>query len=312
MPRAGRTILLLCKLMLPISLGVGMLRWSGALEAIGKTLAPVMAVVHLPGEAAVPLVTGLLAGIYALLGAMAMIPLDPMAVTVLGAMALVAHNLIIETAVQDRTGTPWWWILLVRLGASLLVGILVSWSLQALQSHGLPALWLRVVPSTANTAVPASGGLGQFLAGWTWEAFRLMAKIILVVSAMMIGTEWIRSRGHLERLEQGVRPLLYILGLSRTVAFPWLMAQILGVTFGGGLLIEEMKIRAIEEKDVRALQTSIGISHSVFEDTILLAAVGASMFWIIVPRIVVAIVLVRLIRPLRWGLRRRPATAGTP
>lgn len=311
LPRAGRTILLLCKLMLPISLGVGLLRWTGALEAIGRVLAPAMAVFHLPGEAAVPLVTGYLAGIYALLGAMAMIPLEPAAVTVMGAMALIAHNLIIETTVQDRTGTPWWWMLLVRFLASMIVGLIVAWSLAALQSHHLPALWLRFVPSEARTAVPTAGGLGHFLAGWSREAFRLMLKITLVVTAMMIGTEWIRARGYLERLERGVRPLLSFLGLSRTVAFPWLTAQILGVTFGGGLLIEEMKVRLIEEKDVRALHTSIGISHSLFEDTILLAAVGASTFWIIVPRLLLAVVMVRLIRPVPWGLRRRPAVDGT-
>ena len=118
LPRALRTVLLLCKLMLPISLAVGLLRWTGLLQDIGRVLAPAMELFHLPGEAAVPLVTGYLAGIYALLGAMAMIPLEPAAVTVMGAMALVAHNLIIETAVQDRTGTPWWWMLLVRLLAS--------------------------------------------------------------------------------------------------------------------------------------------------------------------------------------------------
>jgi hypothetical protein len=311
LPRAGRTILLLCKLMLPISLGVGLLRWTGALEAIGRVLSPAMAVFHLPGEAAVPLVTGYLAGIYALLGAMAVIPLEPTAVTVMGAMALVAHNLIIETTVQDRTGTPWWWMLLVRIFSSLVVGLIVAWSLTALQARHLPALWLRFIPSEAHTSVPAAGGFWPFLAGWSREALRLMGKIILVVTAMMIGTEWIRSRGYMEKLERAVRPLLSFLGLSRTVAFPWLTAQILGVTFGGGLLIEELKVRTIEEKDVRALHTSIGISHSVFEDTILLAAVGASVFWIIVPRLLVAVVMVRLVRPVPWGLRRRPAADGT-
>jgi spore maturation protein SpmB len=310
LPRAGRTIVLLCKLMLPISLGVGLLRWTGALAAIGRVLAPAMAVFHLPGEAAVPLVTGYLAGTYALLGAMAMIPLDPAAVTVMGAMALVAHNLIIESAVQDRTGTPWWWMLLVRLFSSLIVGILVAWSLTVLQARHMPALWLRFVPTEAQTAVPATGGFGQFIAGWSREALRLMAKIVLVVTAMMIGTEWIRARGYLEKLERAVRPVLSLLGLSRTVAFPWLTAQILGVTFGGGLLIEEMRVRVIAEKDVRALHTSIGISHSVFEDTILLAAVGASVFWIVVPRLVVAVVMVRLVRPVPWGLRRRPPVSG--
>jgi spore maturation protein SpmB len=311
-PRAGRTILLLCKLMLPISLGVGLLRWTGALEAIGRVLGPAMAVFHLPGEAAVPLVTGYLAGTYSLLGAMAMIPLDPSAVTILGAMALVAHNLIIESTVQDRTGTPWWWMLIVRLVSSMVVGLVVAWSIAALQSAHVGALWLRFVPAEAHTAVPTAGDFLHFLAGWAREAYRLMLKIIIVVTAMMIATEWIRARGYLEVLERAVRPLLSFLGLSQTVAFPWITAQILGVTFGGGLLIEEMKVRRIEEKDVRALHTSIGISHSVFEDTILLATIGASVFWLVVPRLIVAVIMVRLIRPLRWGLRPRPAVDVAP
>jgi spore maturation protein SpmB len=311
LPRAGRTILLLCKLMLPISLGVGLLRWTGALAAIGRVLAPAMDLFHLPGEAAVPLVTGYLAGIYALLGAMAMLPLEPTAVTIMGAMALVAHNLIIETTVQDRTGTPWWWMLLVRLLTSMVVGLIVASSLAALQARDVPALWLRFVPAAAHTSVPTAGGFGHFLAGWSREAMRLMVKIILVVTAMMIGTEWIRMRGYMEKLEHAVRPLLSFLGLNRSVAFPWLTAQILGVTFGGGLLIEEMKVRSIQQRDVRALHTSIGISHSVFEDTILLAAVGASMFWIIVPRILMAVVVVRLVRRIPWGLRNRVVSEGS-
>lgn len=92
------------------------------------------------GRQTVPLVTGYLAGIYALRDAMAMIPLEPTAMTVMGTMALVAHNLIIEATAQDRIGTPWWWMLFVRLVSSRIAGLIVAWSQTALPSRHLPAL----------------------------------------------------------------------------------------------------------------------------------------------------------------------------
>lgn len=310
LPRAGRTIFLLARLMLPISLGVALLRWTGWLERLAAIGEPLMALFRLPGEAALPLLTGWLAGIYALLGAMAMLPLAPEAVTVLGAMALVAHNLIIESSVQDRAGTPWWWVLAARLVASFLVGAAVAWSIAGLEALRLPGLWLRFVPASSQTAVPAGGGLAAFLVGWGEEALRLMVKVVLVVTAMMIATEWMRAAGWLERLERSVGPLLRALGLRRRVAFPWVTAQVLGVTFGSGLLIEELRERQLDSREVRALHTSIGINHSLLEDTILLAAVGASVFWIVVPRVAMAAWIVRATERLPWGLRPRPESAG--
>jgi len=314
LPRAGRTILLLARLMLPISLGVALLRWTGMLERLGAICAPAMALFRLPGEAAVALLSGYLAGIYALLGAMAMLPLSATSVTILGAIALVGHNLIIECAVQDRAGTPWWWMLGARVLTSLLVGACVAWSLAALEALGMPALWPRNLPAAGRTAVPVAGSLLTMLAGWGREASLLMLKVVLVVTAMMVATEWMRQAGWIRRMERGALPILRLLGLRERVAFPWLTAQILGVTFGSGLLIEELRERQIGARDVRALHTSIGISHSLLEDTILLVTVGASLFWIIVPRIVAASLAVRLSEPLPWGLRSRdraPAPGGS-
>jgi hypothetical protein len=257
----------------------------------------------------VPLVTGFLAGIYALLGAAAMLPLSPEAITILGAIALVAHNLIIESSVQDRAGTPWWWMVGVRLVASLVAGLCVAWSIAALQALQVPALWLRCVPASAHTAVPAAGSFTAFLVGWGREALALLAKIMLVVTAMMIATEWIREIGLMTKLERLAQPVLRWLGLSERVAFPWLTAQLVGVTFGSGLLIEEVRERNVPPREVRALHTSIGINHSLIEDTLLLATVGASLFWIVVPRVLLSALMVRLTAPLQSGLRSAQAWA---
>jgi spore maturation protein SpmB len=306
LPRAGRTIALLLKLILPTSLVVGLLRWSGALVVIGRLLSPALGIFRLPGEAAVALVSAWLGGIYALVGAMAVMPLDPAEITVLCAMALVAHNLIVECTVQDRSGTPWWWMLPVRLLSSALVGLVVAWSIAGLQWLHAPALWLRFIPTSRHTLVPESGTFSDFLIGWSGEASRLAIKLILIVTAMMIATEWIRGSGVMRRLEQACRPVLRFMGLSDSVAYLWLTGQILGVAYGAGLLIEELRQRPhYDARDVRGLHTSLGINHSVFEDTVLLAAVGASLFWITVPRILCAALVVRSIHPLPLGLRRR-------
>lgn len=304
LPRAGRTIRLLLKLILPISFGVGLLRWSGLLASIGQVLGPGMAVFRLPGEAAVALVSGALAGIYALAGAMAVLPLSAGDITILSAIALVAHNLIVECTVQDRAGTPWWWMLIVRLACGAVVGLVVAWSIAGLEWLHAPALWLRFVPGSPHTLVPESGTFGDFVIGWARQASSLVIKMVLIVTAMMIATEWIRSAGIMARLERSCRPALRLLGLADPVAYPWLTAQLLGVAYGAGLLIEEFRDNGgYRPWDVRALHTSIGISHSLFEDTVILAALGASLFWIIVPRILIAALAVRIVKPVPWGVR---------
>jgi spore maturation protein SpmB len=308
LPRAVRTIGMLLKLILPVSFAVGLLRWSGALAVIGRIVAPGMSLFHLPGETAVALLSGLLGGIYALIGAMAMMPLTPAQLTVVSAIALVAHNLIVECTVQDKAGTPWWWMLIVRLLCAALVGLVVSSGIAALEAMHAPALWLRLVPVAHQPQVPEAGSILTFLVGWLREAAKTVLKVSLIVTGMMIFTEWIRSAGILRRLEQGCRPLLRFFGLSAPLAYPWLTAQILGVAFGAGLLIEEIRERGgYAARDVRELHTSIGVSHSLFEDTVLLVAIGASLFWIIIPRVLMAAAVVRLLRPLTAGLR--PAAA---
>lgn len=308
LPRAGRTIQFLVRLIVPISFVVGLLRWSGWLEEIGRVFSPTMALFHLPGEAAIALLSGFLAGIYALVGAMAVLGLSPAQVTVISAMALVAHNLIVECTVQHKAGTPWWWMLAVRLAGSVLVGLAVGWSVAWLQSIHAPALWIRFLPTTPLSALPVDEGFLAFLNGWARQAFFLVLKLVLIVTAMMIATEWIRARGLLARLETICRPILRFFGLSDRVAYLWLTAQILGVAFGAGLLIEEVRGRSVyKPREIRDLHTSIGLSHSVFEDTIILASIGASIFWIIVPRILLAALAVRILRPVTSALPPQPA-----
>ena len=76
----------------------------GVIEALGRAAAPVMSLLGLPGEAAVPLVVGYILNIYAAIGAMEAISLSTTQVTVLAIAILIGHNLLVEGAVLYRAG----------------------------------------------------------------------------------------------------------------------------------------------------------------------------------------------------------------
>src|SRR5437867_12078058 len=72
----------LVKIIVPLSAGVALLKWTGILSWIGSILAPVMAVFGLPGEPAVALVSGAFAGVYGGVAAAAAMPLTKAQMTV--------------------------------------------------------------------------------------------------------------------------------------------------------------------------------------------------------------------------------------
>ncbi len=76
----------------------------GVIEVLARVAAPVMSLLGLPGEAAVPLVVGWVLNIYAAVGAMEALSLSATQITVLAVAMLIGHNLLVEGAVLYRAG----------------------------------------------------------------------------------------------------------------------------------------------------------------------------------------------------------------
>jgi hypothetical protein len=145
-------------------------------------------------------------------------------------------------------------------------------------------------------------GLGPFLAHWAIGAGKLSAKVLVILLALMLLTEWMRAHDVYHRIAAPLRPLLAFMGLSGSVAFLWVTAMVLGLAYGSGLLMEEARERGrYRPEDLRGLNISIGLCHSVLEDTALLVSVGASVIWITIPRVIAAALVVRLVRLIGLG-----------
>ena len=66
----------ICKILIPTSFLVTLLQWGGLLHQAGYLLNPLMGLLNLPGEAALPIISGMLINIYAAIAIMTVLPFN--------------------------------------------------------------------------------------------------------------------------------------------------------------------------------------------------------------------------------------------
>jgi hypothetical protein len=279
--------------MVPISLGVTLLQWCGALPWLAKWIAPAFRLVGLPGEAALAFLVGALMNVYSAIGAMSAIALTDRQVTIFALMVLISHNLPIEVSVQHSAGTHGVRLLGLRLACSALGAYLLNLL--------LPESGRIVTGAAAAAAAGAPAALGATLAAWAGGTLWLVAKVLLFVLGVMLLQEFLHEFDLLHGLARATSPILLLLGLPRSVAFLWIVANTLGLAYGAGVLVPEARSGRIRKEEIGMLNRSIAVCHSLLEDTLLFVAVGAWAAWITWPRLVAAALAVWL---FRLGLRR--------
>jgi len=94
----------LAKVMIPAYGATLVLERLGVIAWLADLARPLMEALGLPGDAAVPLVVGYVLNIYAAVGSMQALDLDPRQVTVLAIAILIGHNLVVEGAVLHKAG----------------------------------------------------------------------------------------------------------------------------------------------------------------------------------------------------------------
>ncbi len=147
------------------------------------------------------------------------------------------------------------------------------------------------------------------LLAWGNGMVRLSLKILLIVSGLMVLQRWLAEFGWLRRLARWLGPALAILGLPRSTAFLWLVANCMGLAFGAAVMLEHARAGDVSRADLRLFNCHAAISHSLLEDTLLFAALGVPAAWIVWPRLLLAAAAVWLCRA--W-MRYRPTRPTRP
>jgi hypothetical protein len=279
-------------IMVPVSLAVKILAWSGILASIAGPLNPVFAWVGLPGETVVAFLTGIFLNIYSAIAALGSISLTDRQVTIFAMMVLTSHNFPVEAAVQHKTGTPAWRSVGLRLASSLIAGLVLNWLLP--QSD---------VPARLQATAVSATDLPAVLRNWAIDTAWLTGKVIAIIMGLMVLQRILKEFGVIGVLSRLLSPILWLLGLPRGTAFLWIVANVLGLAYGAAVILEESRSGALDREDAQLLNRSIAVCHSLLEDTLLFVAIGAWALWITLPRLALAAAAV-------WGYRLGRRLAG--
>ncbi len=296
------------RILVPVSLGTALLGWCGLLDKLGELLAPVMGVLHLPGTAALPLVIGGAGGIYGGLASMASLQLSTGEATLVAVFLLMSHNLVLEGIVQGKSGINGWVVTAFRIATAALT----TWVCGFFLPTGAPA---GQAAAAAEVAGAARQPFLQFLAGWALSTLRLSAKILLIITALLVALEILKALGWLRHVVKALTPVLRVLGLGEETGYIWTAAGVFGLTYCAPIIVEEAKAGLLSRRELVKLNLSISINHSFIEDPLLFISAGAGgVFWLFVPRLLVAILAVRLLSlgDLLGRRHRERAPRGTP
>jgi hypothetical protein len=289
LPKAKRTIIWLLKLIIPISLAVQLLQYSGLLNYVSVILNPVFQAVGLPGASSIAFVCSIFLPLYAPIAIMGTMTLTIRQMTILAIMCLISHNTLVETAVQKRTGSSYWFI----------------WTLRICMSFIAAFIWNKLLPEDMGSAtvtaiaVTAEQTFGQVMLFWAIGTAKLSLKILLIVSGLMILQRLLEEFHIMDALAKLFAPLMRVMGLSKNCSFLWFVANIIGLTYGSAILIEQIEGQKLNRAEARMLNNHLAISHSLLEDTLIFVAIGVPLFWVTVPRVGLAILVVWILRLLR-------------
>jgi len=292
---AVKTIWFLLRVIVPVSLAVALLGWSGILERISTFLAPFMRFLGLSGEAALVFISGALLNNYSAIAVATSIPLDLRQMTILALMCLTAHNLLIETAVMRKAGSSAAKMAILRLAAALVSAVALNFLLPAS---------LGSVAFSAASSIGDRPAFWAMLLAWLASTGKLAVKIVLIVLAIMIAQRLLEEFKVMDLLSRIFSPLMKIFGLGEGSSFLWIVINIVGYAYGAGIVVEEIESGKMKAQDGDLFNHHAALCHSLLEDTALYAALGLPLFWITVPRLVLAFAAVWLERGRRHFVRR--------
>jgi hypothetical protein len=291
LPPAFKTIRWLLSLMIPISLIVTLLQYYGIISLVADLLNPIFELIGLSGQCAFVFLTSIFLNIYSAIAVISSLSLSSKEITILAVMCLISHNMIIETIIQKKTGSSAIQMVMVRLLSSILCAFVLN---QIIESDIPQATY--VVANNQNLS------LLNVLQNWLINIFFLSLKVMMFVTILMILQKFLEKSGIIEIISKLFAPFLKIMGLPAKTSFLWIVSNVLGFAYSSAIIFDELEKGKLSKEEINLLNYHVSISHSLLEDTLLFFAIGVSLFWLIIPRLILAIIAVWLYKFLNYKI----------
>lgn len=293
-----RTAWKLGRIIFPVTLAVGLLRYTALYELLLSGLTPVMRLFGLPEEAAVALVLGNLLNLYAAIGAILTMELTVKQVFILAVMLSFSHGLPVESAVCRQVGASLAAVLSFRIGLAAVSGVAIN------------LLWTGG-GSRASYGLVSGGGPEP--SGWgeiTFEALQSatvgVAQIAAIVIPLMVAIQALKDLGALDWFARMTRPLVTPLGIPAHGSVTMAGGLLFGLAFGAGIILEQAREQGFTRREITLVVLFLCACHAVVEDTLIFIPLGINVLPLLLIRLATAIALTVLIAYL-W--RKDPKSA---
>ncbi len=277
---------LLFKVMIPVLIIVKIMQELGFIEYFSMALEPLMGLIGLPSSMGLVWATTIVTNIY---GGMVIFfsmqePMTVAQVTVLSALMLLAHGLPIEVRITQLAGLRVIFVVLLRLISAFIFAYL----LHLIYSSGN---WLQ----DANVIIFEPQEIDHSWLGWAKNETLNLIKIVGVIFSLVTLLKILRLIGVERVLIFLLKPILKRIGIAEEATTITIVGVTLGLTFGGGLLIQEANKGHVSAKDIFLAMSLLSICHSLIEDTILTSLLGGHISGILFVRLIFSLLLI-------WGL----------
>ncbi len=301
--RSLTTFWQIARIMIPIMILMRVAETFGLIEDISPALRPVMAWLNLPPEAAIVCLTSVFLGLY---GAIATLPilvgldLSSAQVTSICAIMVIAHFIPVEQAIVRRAGGSFWGTAALRLFGAGLAAYLISLISQTTGylSEPQPLAYLEEFARPDATH-------------WEWglSSLKGMVLIFFILAALLIMMDAFDHFGVTAFINRLCAPIMRLSGLDPSVTSITTAGVLLGLTYGGGLIIAKGQDPNITHRAKYYALCWLSLCHGLIEDTALMVAIGGDFWMLFAGRIVLTLLIVRAL--MLWDHARakkfRPA-----
>lgn len=285
------------KIVFPITIAVTILQYTPVLPWFIDFVAPLMHLLGLPGEAAMPLVLGNALNLYAGIGAIVSFEFTVKEVFIMAMMLSFSHNLFIESAVASRVGVSWWLISAVRVALALISAVIIN----LFWSGGSEIAQYGFIRSTS---IDLDDWLAIFLHGLKTATIAVF-QLSLVIIPLMIIMQFLRELGWLTTLSKLFAPFTRFLGMRENTSFTLVTGITIGLAFGAGVMIQAKEEDGVSNKDMMLALIFLVICHAVIEDTVIFIPLGISVWPLLVIRFSLAVLITLTVSFILKMIERR-------
>ncbi len=279
---------------------IEVLKYLGLITWLGQILAPLMYPLGLPGEMGLVWATSLTLSIYNGLAVFYLLAstVDSLSlanVTVLMSLILVAHSLPIEQRILQKVGLRILPSTLFRFSLGYTYALILNYIYGFFPSFG------EAISLNPALVFPPNDSFGQ----WAWSLVKFFFTIYIIILILIFFIKALDELNITKKLSNGLAKAMKPLAIKPKIMPIMMTGILLGISYGGGLLIREFNKSEANPADVIKVFYFLSLCHSLIEDTLIVMTTGAHYSGVFIGRIVFTFLIMMIVTFLLNFLERK-------